>query len=300
MNGIAPPELIMGTAQLTARYGVAERRPSAPTTSEALQLLSFAASRGVTCFDTAAAYGASEQVLGQFAESRKHGAALQVITKLRAPQTLAEWRNALQESLERLHVRRLRGLLLHSSPQSRELEIAMHQVVREELRDRVGRYGVSVYTPGEAFRAIDSGLYDLLQIPANLLDQRFRRTGALQRAREAGVAIDVRSVFLQGLLTLDAGEIPGHLQPLAPFLAVAGGLAQSCGRSLPGLALAYARDALGSAGIVVGMTSETEVEQNVAWWKSETLPLEIIERIHELDTTSVEKLLDPRHWTREN
>lgn len=289
-------QLMMGTAQLTTQYGVAERRQSAPTAADALDLLSFAVSRHLTSFDTASAYGDSERILGEFAASYP----IEITTKLKAPETVEEWRSGLNASLDRLRVRTIRGLLLHSLPQNGELEHAMRNVVRDEYGDRIVHYGVSVYAPDEALQAIDSGLYDLLQIPASILDQRFRRAGVFARAREANVALDVRSVFLQGLLTLEMTEIPSHLQPLAPLVAEVRALARSCARSLPELAVAYARDALGAAGIVIGMTSAAEVEQNLQWWNSGGLPAEIIDAIHALDPGEAETLLDPRRWKREN
>ena len=41
---------------------------------------------------------------------------------------------------------------------------------------------------------------DVIQVPANLLDQRFLNFDTLRSFREKGGVIQVRSIFLQGLL----------------------------------------------------------------------------------------------------
>jgi aryl-alcohol dehydrogenase-like predicted oxidoreductase len=59
--------------------------------------------------------------------------------------------------------------------------------------------GVSVYTLEESLAAINSGVWDLVQVPFNLMDQRQR--AAFEAADEKGVGIVVRSVLLKGILT---------------------------------------------------------------------------------------------------
>lgn len=48
----------------------------------------------------------------------------------------------------------------------------------------------------------------LVQLPANLLDQRFLRTGWLDRLQAMGCEIHVRSLFLQGLLLMQPALRP--------------------------------------------------------------------------------------------
>jgi len=57
------------------------------------------------------------------------------------------------------------------------------------------------------------------------LDQRLIRSGRLDRLKQAGVEIHARSVFLQGLLLMDARDLPpyfetvrGHLEGYRAYL----------------------------------------------------------------------------------
>ena len=56
--------LMLGTVQFGQPYGVANRTGQ-PTATEVREIVAAAIDGGVNCFDTAAAYGTSEQVLGQ-------------------------------------------------------------------------------------------------------------------------------------------------------------------------------------------------------------------------------------------
>ena len=59
--------------------------------------------------------------------------------------------------------------------------------------------GVSVYTVEEATAAIESGIWDVVQMAYNLMDQRMGTLFPL--AREHGVGVVIRSVLLKGILT---------------------------------------------------------------------------------------------------
>lgn len=56
--------LMLGTAQLGMAYGVANTA-GRPDFRQAVRLIAAAADGGVNCFDTAAAYGDSEVILGR-------------------------------------------------------------------------------------------------------------------------------------------------------------------------------------------------------------------------------------------
>ena len=60
MNRPAP--LVLGTAQLTTRYGVTSARSSEPTEGESFELLATAAAAGIATVDTAPVYGDAELV----------------------------------------------------------------------------------------------------------------------------------------------------------------------------------------------------------------------------------------------
>jgi aryl-alcohol dehydrogenase-like predicted oxidoreductase len=83
---------------------------------------------------------------------------------------------------------------------------------------RLGR--VSVYAPEELALWLEQGHpLELVQLPANLLDQRFLRSGWLDRLQDLGCEIHVRSLFLQGLLLMQPDLRPDHFHPFSEQLA---------------------------------------------------------------------------------
>ena len=97
-----PAELVLGSVQLGVPYGAANR-VGKPSRAAALQLVARAADAGITKFDTARAYGDSEERLGEALRTRK---AIRTITKLSplgelAPDaTQREVRAAVDASIE--------------------------------------------------------------------------------------------------------------------------------------------------------------------------------------------------------
>ena len=201
--------IALGTAQLGQRYGIANHL-GIPAADEAAAILRCAAAAGSDTIDTAMAYGDSEAVLG-----RAGVAAFDIVTKLpplaNGAGDVEVWvRAQLQDSLARLRVPKVRGLLLHRStdlagPGGAALRDVLKAVKHEGLVERIG---ISVYGPDEVL-ALDGVLQlDIVQAPYNLLDRRFERSGCFERLRRAGTEIHARSAFLQGLLLLPRSGIP--------------------------------------------------------------------------------------------
>ena len=64
----------------------------------------------------------------------------------------------------------------------------------------IEKFGYSVYYPEDLDKFFEKFPPDIVQLPANIFDQRFNRSGWLKKLEDQGVEIHIRSVFLQGLL----------------------------------------------------------------------------------------------------
>jgi aryl-alcohol dehydrogenase-like predicted oxidoreductase len=201
--------LALGTVQFGLDYGIANTN-GIVSEKEMIAILDLAKKRGIDTLDTAIAYGSSEERLGL---SGING--WSVITKLSSipPGTGSvetEIRESVRNSLQRLRIEKLYGLLLHVPGQL--LNIQGEQIYRtlSELKEEgiVSKIGYSVYEPGELDLLVNSFPPDIVQIPLNVLDRRFISTGWLRQLKESGVEIHTRSAFLQGLLLMIPGERP--------------------------------------------------------------------------------------------
>lgn len=206
-------KLGLGTVQWGMAYGIANRS-GRPETGEVGRMLRLARESGVMLLDTAHAYGDAESVIGQHREVWN---GWRIVTKTLSVQSVdfgdeetVAVSNAFDESIRRLKCSRVFGLLVHHaenllSPGGDRLWRKLQELKTQAL---VSKIGVSVYEPEQLGQILDRYPIDLVQVPFNLYDQRFLRTGMLDRLKSSSVEIHVRSAFLQGLLLLSPDHLP--------------------------------------------------------------------------------------------
>lgn len=202
-------KLALGTVQFGLDYGVANAFGRV-TTHEASAILQRAQACGMDTLDTAIAYGNSEAVLGQLGV--RHW---KTITKLPAApddcKEVAQWvHDQIQQSMTRLRVTQLHGVLLHRPGQLLEsmgpaLYAALESVKAQGLTRKIG---VSVYVPAELDALFDAYALDLVQAPLNILDRALVESGWASRLHDAGVEVHTRSAFLQGLTLMPPSQRP--------------------------------------------------------------------------------------------
>ena len=109
----------------------------------------------------------------------------------------------IKNSLKRLNVQSLHGLLLHNSKDllSDKGKMLVDSLKKIKSNGLVNKIGVSVYAPSEFDRIFDLIKIDIVQAPLNIIDRRFETSGLLTKLYN-GIEIHIRSVFLQGLLLM--------------------------------------------------------------------------------------------------
>ncbi len=284
--------LMLGTANWGRDYGLTGRGGGVEL-SEARGMWRVLNAAGGKAVDTAAAYG-SEELVGEVCRGR----AL-VVTKLDPEAVRAAVdsdaqaiRSSVLTSLARLRVDRVHGLLLHDTsplarPGGRQLARNLSRLVDEGLADRVG---VSIYSPDELELIPPELALGFVQLPLNLLDQRFHATGLIGDLQRQGVQVAARSVFLQGLLS--AVELASRLPPDS-VRAVAGVRAHAAQLGVePGeLAIRFAL-ACEPDFVVVGANSPDQLAQVIEWSGSET---DLGPDVAALAIDDPE-VIDPRRW----
>jgi aryl-alcohol dehydrogenase-like predicted oxidoreductase len=199
----------LGTVQFGASYGIANTIGQVSHKETAL-ILGHAWSAGMDTLDTAIGYGESEQRLGEAGVKQ-----WQIISKLpeipKACTNITSWvKDSVMDSIGRLGVPRLRGLLLHRSQQLLEPqgEALYKALVAIREQGKVEKIGISIYSPEELDALWPHYSFDLVQSPFNILDRRLITSGWLARLNQTGTEVHIRSVFLQGLLLMDAAKRP--------------------------------------------------------------------------------------------
>jgi aryl-alcohol dehydrogenase-like predicted oxidoreductase len=287
--------LILGTAQFGLRYGVANRAGQ-PDIGRVAEILATARAVGMTMLDTATAYGSSEAVLGACGLG-----GWSVISKVPSLGECADAdiarsaRQSVLRSLDRLKVDRLHGVLAHDSrdmigPRGQALREALLMLRQDGL---VQHIGVSVYGPDDLMQC---GLEQIgiVQAPLNVFDQRFSRSPLAEMLRDTGTELHVRSVFLQGLLVMAAGDRPERFGRWAEHFARFDARLRDSGLDALAFCLGFAARQPVAARCVVGVETPRQVAQ-----LAEALRAGQESDVDADDLWSQDPdLIDPRTWAR--
>jgi aryl-alcohol dehydrogenase-like predicted oxidoreductase len=255
---------------------------------------------GVREFDTAQAYGESESVLGKVLRSLGIAREAKVIGKLHPAvdhQDSNALSLALQQTLARLGLSKLYGLMLHTEDlldfwETTGLMDTLSKFIEKDLVERIG---VSVYTPQKAIQALNTDGIKLLQIPSNLLDRRFEELGVFYEAQRLGKQIYVRSVFLQGLLLSNVDDLPESMQFAIPVIERLVNFSKETGFSPKQLALGYVKSTYPEQKVIFGCETIQQATENIKLWTTE-LPPQIVEKLREEFQNIPEKILNPSLW----
>ncbi|MEA4890322.1 MAG: aldo/keto reductase [Clostridiaceae bacterium] len=308
IQGLTVSNLTLGTVQLGMNYGIANKAGK-PSRESGFSILRTAVEGGINSFDTAAQYGDSEDVLGQFfSVPANRPDPLILSTKLDLlPGEVGEQpdpgqlervlRGHVEQSLRRLGLNKLPIYLLHRADDvtryGRSLSRILSRVQRENL---LGQIGVSVYTSAEVDAVLADDVYRVIQIPMNVLDHRLTESGAMQRMQDRGIAIFVRSVFLQGLFFKKPEELGGNLTIAREPVRLLQQMADREGLSVAQLAIAYIRDLKGVASLVIGAETTDQLRENMMLIESPAIGEKTRSEIRKSFAGLPETILNPGLW----
>jgi aryl-alcohol dehydrogenase-like predicted oxidoreductase len=172
----------------------------------------------------------------------------------------------VRAQLRRLGVERVDAIFAPSatdmlSPAGPALWDRLRKLKDEGLCRKVG---VSVYASDDPLCLARRFKPDVVQAPASLLDQRLIVDGTLAELAEMGVEVQLRSIFLNGVLFLPPDRAPSHLKAAAGRISRARRLIAE-GRSDPlQAALGFALSRPEAAAVLVDVASAAEMSAVIA------------------------------------
>lgn len=286
-------ELCIGTVQFGMQYGA---RKAQVSKQDAVCILKDAAERNICYLDTAPGYGEAEKLLGDILCSEKLD--FKVITKyFNADQEMHKNLHiSIEKSLFNLKKNSLDACLFHRAEYLSDtaLKQDLAEVKREGLVEHIG---VSIYTPQEAFAAIESEDMDYVQVPYNILDTRLKEAGFFEKAERAGKKIFVRSIFLQGVFMLPQNLLPVSIRE--KVWTNIRKVQEECRRlqvPIECFLIAFIKQTAGIHGVLLGVENYRQYQNNVASYFDDRLSTYDFERFQKsLDTLS-EEVLNPALW----
>lgn len=290
---------MLGTCQFGLPYGIANRSGQ-PSYETARSIIAAAYEGGVNCFDTAASYGISEEVIGRILTELRIADKVTVVTKgVRLLDELLSEKAAEKiitetalRSLERLRLKALSVCLFHLEEHFRYIEV----LLKLKKKGLIRHVGVSVMTPDACRSIIDSGLVDAVQVPTNVFDRRFIDAGVFQEAEKRGVAVFVRSVYLQGIIFLSDAETPSELSAIIPVRRRIQSIAREAKINLAELAVRYVFSIPGATSALVGVESPEQMRQNLSLLSKGPLDADLVNAIDEAVPDLPDSILMPNKW----
>ncbi|OFX16347.1 MAG: hypothetical protein A2Z18_10170 [Armatimonadetes bacterium RBG_16_58_9] len=293
-------QMMLGTVQFGLEYGIANKSGQ-PSYEAVRDIIACAYEAGVNCFDTAASYGTSEDVVGRALADLKITDKVVVATKIRhmaddltAGEADAIVQDSVTDSIRRLRLDVLPICLFHL-----ETNFLLYADSLLKMRDRglVRHVGASVVTPEATTEILHSGRADALQIPTSILDMRFVRGGICSEAVERNTALFVRSVYLQGLLLMPEDEIPTRLAGVIPVRRALRSLADKAGIGLAELAVRYVAGLPGVTSLVLGVDSVDQMRENIELFSKGPLEPDVAAAVVDAVPDLPESIVSPRKWS---
>jgi aryl-alcohol dehydrogenase-like predicted oxidoreductase len=294
-------QLVVGTVQFGLPYGIANRIGQ-PSLDQVCEILTCAVEGGATTLDTAATYGESEAVLGRALTKTGLLDQVTIISKVRhvrymeqerTVENVGNWiRDSVVSSLARLGIESLPLCLFHDTNDIGYID-ALLKLKKEGLVQHVG---ASAFRPDQVESVISTPGVEAIQVAINLLDQRILKSGNLARAAAAGIAVFVRSIYLQGLIVMPIDEIIPELQEVIPTRRVLQRIASKAGLTMPEMALRYGLSLPGVTGVLTGVETVEQMAANIAIAARGPLPADIVEQINSAVPDLPDRILLPWHW----
>ncbi|RTZ14653.1 hypothetical protein EJ063_15175 [Vibrio aquaticus] len=299
--------LVLGGAQLGLSYGI-NNSTGQPSSTEVIDILSYAARAGVEFIDTARVYGNSEELIGSWLKSGWQGRC-QIITKLdhlkesTEENVVLEVENSILKSSLSLGMKTLDVLMLHRADHLTSHSGAVFRKLQSLKADgRIKNIGVSVQTPQEIELALRTEDVSFIQLPYNILDHRWDYlVPAIRKAKTSrSLTIHARSVLLQGLLVSEDLKLweKANLKESKVIIEWLKKESQEQGfATISELCISYVRNVDWIDGVVLGCETERQLSENIKTINMHHTPNNIVQLKEikppfELD----ESTLNPVYW----
>jgi len=284
-------KLILGTVQFGLDYGI-NNRSGKPATDSVAAILDLAFQQGIRILDTAEAYGNAQEVIGDY--HRASSKRFEIVTKFSAGRKdlSDQLPRRVAQDLQTLAVDHLYAYMFHSYKDF-ETYYNHYRADLEALKKQglIKKIGVSVYTNAELEQLLAYPI-DLVQLPFNMLDNRAQRGDLIAAAKQKGMEVHTRSVFLQGLFFMES--LPEKLRALGPYLDQVAEASKAYGIGLSDIALNYAVQQEQIDQVLIGVDTVAQLKQNF-----ESLDLSLpVELMAQIDRIAVKEntLLNPSTW----
>ncbi len=197
-------KISIGTAQFGLNYGSLRKRKKI-TKIDFKKIISYCKKKKITKLDTAINYGDSQKKIGKILKRSKNkftitskiptlkNVKIKNVNKI-ILNFIKSSRNDLQNEIDTILIHDENDLLLKKG------KVIFETLSKLKRRKIVKNIGFSIYSFENILKIIKKYQFDTIQVPFNLFDQRILNPKILKILKRKKIKIQIRSIFLQGLL----------------------------------------------------------------------------------------------------
>ena len=300
-------KITLGTAQLGLKYGVANKIGK-PDFNSSINILKHAWSQAINTFDTAPVYGNSEEIIGTFIKSLVKDEIENIVIISKLPKIeikdkisfdllYTHIKKQVYQSISNLNLKSIPIYLLHHADDiylKDGIVIECLKHLKEE--GLIKKIGISIYDPEEVEDSLNFKEIEAIQVPINLFDHRFIKTGLLKKLEKRKIIIFARSIYLQGLFFKSLNDLPQNLKIAEKPLKKLNEIVKNFKIDIVELAALFVRDIPEISSMIIGAETIDQVKNNIEILQKIPLKKEIREIILEDFAEIPKKLIDPRLW----
>jgi uncharacterized protein len=286
--------ICIGTVQFGKEYGISNLYGKT-SENEVFKILDFCANKGIQWLDTAEDYGDSQKVLGKYLKSNPGVFKLQ--SKVSNKSNSSSIKRNFHKTLEELNVEYLNSYLFHSYEKFKSESYLLADQIKEIKESGLClSIGVSLYEDDHALDEKVLRFSDEIQLPFNLLDNYTNRGEVIKKLLDKRKKIQIRSIFLQGLLLMNFNKLPKELNDLNQSLFKIKNIAKRHNMSITELSLYYSFYNMFADKILLGVETLQQLKFNLSLIQKSLNQSEDI--FFEINEVKVENklLLNPSNW----
>ncbi|RLD30876.1 MAG: aldo/keto reductase, partial [Bacteroidetes bacterium] len=305
-TGIQVSEIAFGGVEIGLPYGIGiKSKADMPSQAESVRLIHTAVDSGINFFDTARMYGLSESIMGKAFKGKRNQVVIS--TKCRhlrdksgalppSDKLKKIIEKSLQESLTELQTNFIDVYMLHQAdPEILENDVIADTFSNLKKKGVIRATGVSTYSVEETKKTIDSGYWDVIQLPFNLMDQSQQTN--FYPATEHGIGIMVRSVLFKGILSDKGRNLHPALKEVEQHIKLYKELSSKSDFDLSTLATKFALSFNQVSSVLIGIDRIEYLEKSLAVADGVYLDKETLMRAKKLQYPDI-KFLDLAKWDK--
>ena len=276
--------IILGSAQFDGKYGIANREKLKEKNLN--KIFRIANEIGISKIDTAFHYKGVHNKIAK----NEFGKKFDIISKGNIDLSKNNsFVDEFNKTLKKFHPNKLKYFLIHNFNGYYGNEKKIHNIFKKNklIKDKIG---ISIYSP-EELKKIDSKIFNIIQIPFNLCDFRWKNIKL-----EIKKKIIIRSIFLQGIFFCKDDEIPIKIKAEVKKIKTKINIFVKKFKrfNTKDLLLNYTKY-YNFKGIIIGVDNESHLKEIFFYLNRPKLKKEQIKEIDKLLNVSL-NVIDPRKW----